>query len=1001
MPDSRHPTPAFDFRQARAVFSATLRQGMRPNADANGKRGASPMRGMIFSMFLAGFLASGAGGRSADLRTYLAFIAASACGLAMFIVMPETVEARQRTLEIFFSRPVSIRTVTFGSLAALGVIIALIQASYIAYPLFVGVRDFGCPMWAVVPIFLMFWGTGLTLATLWATALAVAARWLSAARLRRFAQLLLLVVLIGPILFSVASLTGDREAPLALDALPFARWLPPVWCVDAVFGGTARVVWYERLGVLVLAVAAFGLRWRVDADERLPKIAERFSAVQGERARMPVAVRALRMIHRLPGIGRTLVSPRAYGVAALILTVISREEVARLRMFMFNLMLFAAFAAAWLMPMNSSLPFIVGILGFTHVMDSSVIIRQSSQAEATWLLRLTPIDGMAVVRGTRWALLMRFVPLPALLFFILSIRNGSPGLAAFLLAAYVCEACLVIAASVIVKPALPLSSDVQTANTPLGGIINYFVTIAAALAHIVVMTVLTLLYGVSRWPVLAGIGLLAAAVLVAEVWAASRLTRTAFLERSTRSFWRRKAVWVPLATCVALVVGSVGYLLYIPPFGELPPPVSGPAPLRDADNAWNDYRNALELFAKLRQPDGGFDEKRLQELTARATTGEVTGSDGDWLRLFYRFKGELSSGAKKPGCVAPKADAQFRFFGELLEIRGLLWRIARDADRAAGDGGAFDGYLLAARFTRHLEEIEVRSGIFSSNREAAVTKNWLQSDSWTKCDADMAARMARELDRELALLPLPMMVMEARIANYQRLAEGIGPVGGDRRQSWAMQTFPGVRGRVFGQSRLSANAALARMRPCCEGWIFSRCGQPTASPERGTALWWMILPEAGYAEMFEMAGYDAGRVAARLYRERCDLGALVAWSAVAAFKARHGTFPADLELACREVGISVPQDAVTGAAVRYRLDAAGPVVWFVGFDRDDDLATKPLRMNDFPAGGYGGKPVAMPDGDFVYRFGAAPVHLGPVERNGVNPPVMPASDEDDGDDEGP
>jgi hypothetical protein len=153
MPDTRHPTPAFDFRQARAVFSATLRQGMRPNADANGKRGASPMRGLVFSMFLAGFLASGAAARSADLRTYLAFIFASACGLAMFIVMPETVEARQRTLEIFFSRPVSVRTVTFGSFAALGVIIALVQGSYVAYPLFVAARDFGCPLWGILPAF--------------------------------------------------------------------------------------------------------------------------------------------------------------------------------------------------------------------------------------------------------------------------------------------------------------------------------------------------------------------------------------------------------------------------------------------------------------------------------------------------------------------------------------------------------------------------------------------------------------------------------------------------------------------------------------------------------------------------------------------------------------------------------------------------------------------------------------------------------------------------------
>lgn len=993
--------PRFDFRQARAVFSATLRQGMRPNADANGKRGASPMRGLVFSMFLAGFLASGAAGRSADLRTYLAFIFASACGLAMFIVMPETVEARQRTLEIFFSRPVSVRTVTFGSLAALGVIIALVQASYIAYPMFVAVRDFGCPLWGIVPAFAVLCLTGLTLATIWATALSVAARWLSAAQLRRFAQLLLLAVLIGPILLSVVSLTNGRETVLMLDSVPFARWLPPVWCVDAVFGGGVREAWYERAAVLIFAVVGFAARWRVDADERIPKVAERFSSVQGERARTPVAVRVLRMIHGVPGLGRKLVSPAAYGVAALILTVVSREEVARLRMLMFYLMLFAAFAAAWVISSNPTLPFIVGILGFTHVMDASVVIRQSSQAEATWLLRLTPLDGMAIVRGTRWALLLRFVPLPALMFFILAIRGGSPGLAAFLLAAYVCEACLVIAASVIVKPALPLSSDVQTANTPLGGIINYFVTIGASLAHIVVTTALTLLYNVSWWPVLAGVGLLAAAVVMAEAWAAARLTRTAFLERSTRSFWRRKAVWMPLAACVALVVGSVGYVLFIPPFGEMPGPLPGSAPVRDADNAWNDYRNALDAFEKLKMKDGRFDEKRQGEIRKRMAAGQATDADREWMLSFIRLKTEVEFGTRKSGCALPATGASRTALPELAELRATLWRVAGDAERETDTPSVFAEYLLAVRFTRHVQALEIREGVFSSYAGLSGTGRWLESGGWPACDADTAGRMARELERELALLPAPAAVMEARIASYQRASEGNGPSNGYRRRSWAMETFPGLRARVLGRARGNAREALARMRPCGLEWRFTQCGPIAEPPGRGMTLFWMVLPEAGYTGMYDMVGYDAGRVAARLYRERCDLGALVAWSAIAAFKARHGAFPADLAAACREIGIAVPVDAVSGGPVRYRLDGGVPVVWFVGFDRDDDGMAKALTVNDFPAGSYGGKPVALPDGDFVYRFGVAPAHVARFERNQANSPSGAVFDEEDAGDEGP
>jgi hypothetical protein len=490
------PAPSrIDRQQLAALLAQSLRETLRPGVDAHTGLRGSPLKQLAFSMTLMGIVFATNLPRLADLRSFLVLLFAMTMGTVLLGVAPESHEARLKRLEILYSKPISTRTFLAVRVLVLVVLAGLI-ASFLALPplLAAGLR-FG--RWGLLAgqYGLLVVGS-FALVVLWLAVFQRLAARVSLGRLRRITQTVLAVMLLAVVGLTFSTLPArvlgqPLPPPISLETSSWVRLLPSTWFVDVLMGGGGPAALGERFAALALLALALTLLWVLDVD--LVASAERLMAPPTQRITRPPAVRIYELLGRLPLVGERLAGGPVGALTVLLLTVTQRDEVTRMKSLGPRLLQVVMFVLAWRARQPALFLAMLAYVGLVGLIEGLRTLRQSSEAAATWLLHVAPLDGGQLMRAVRRGALLRLFLFPSLLLAAVALRVHPAHEAAVLWLGYFALASLLIAASVLVTPRIPLSGEPSASPGVAGFAAATTLGLAGLVAYGLFIAVVTML----------------------------------------------------------------------------------------------------------------------------------------------------------------------------------------------------------------------------------------------------------------------------------------------------------------------------------------------------------------------------------------------------------------------------------------------------------------------------------------------------------------------------
>lgn len=455
-----------------------------------------------------------------------------------------------------------------------------------------------------------------------------------------------------------------------------------------------------------------------------------------------------------------------------------------------------------------------------------------------------------------------------------------------------------------------------------------------------------------------------------------------------------------------LVTWWVTYVFFIPPMGPLPKIERRHyARISEADNAWPEYRIALRRLGGEDQraglQHGAIENYAFQDTPLTDEIRTILDDNQDAFR-------HLLAGAKQ---------ARFQLVTEengtrtpapnLLAVDCLVNLTAAEARRLdeKGEANRADELRLAAfrMSTDFAEEGGNFLALLVSQRARALCfqmfERWLRRGAADAQRTNRFLRRMADIDARMPVNPFPFFDNDMR--QFQQLIED-SLVNTDRSRDVSELFEPDARQTQQSLEDSLVNAELTKelfdrtqrreilvsidLHPYTAGFRFSvhkgfsrYWKRHRATVEEfsrdfdfpGLQQW--IETHSAYAPgapPLELAStalvsetapnwYSGLRTHYRgLVRARGTLALL----ACDVYQKRHGAFPAKLETAFEECGVSVPVDPVTGRPPGYRLADGVPEVWFVGFDRKDDGGLIPYSLEK-------DQNRITPGSDFLMRYG--------------------------------
>jgi hypothetical protein len=456
--------------QVRAMVELHLKQGLRKRTTALGKQ-VKPVQQIVVVMLAFGLLFTIAGRRAADLETFLILLFTSTFTLVSLNLLPDTLDARRRQVELLASKPINSKTMLMARTMNLLILAALISTFFSVIPLATLPVFYG-EIWLVPPIYLTLVAGSFAVAVLWLTLLILVARWLNLERLRLFVQVLLTIVSLGLMVLSIVATaipgTDGIPATISLAGNHAVDFLPSAWFARIFTGGRGSITMIERLGALLMVGASSYLTLRVDLSKRYPDLSDILLASDARPARATLAARAVRLLSNIPVLSTLLAPPPAAGVASLIIIATGREVVSRLKVLAPRVVLIGLFLWGLTSEDRFVSPSLITFYGFMSLIDGWEIVKQSQQAQACWVLLTSPLDARHLSGGIRLALMIKYFSLPLLLVTLTFFFRHPFELAAVLSLLFLAEARAVISLLLALRPALPLSQE-QVPGSVLAG----------------------------------------------------------------------------------------------------------------------------------------------------------------------------------------------------------------------------------------------------------------------------------------------------------------------------------------------------------------------------------------------------------------------------------------------------------------------------------------------------------------------------------------------------
>jgi len=459
------PSRGHAWRQYIELVRIGIRQGLRPAVGESGKT-TRPMLSFMISMLMSGFLCIANARFYADLGTYFALIFTSAFGLQLVGVFPVQT-ALETTLELIHSKPISNRVHVAASASQRLFFAWLASTAYGVGP-FIAARWYFSATWATIAgTYLLLVVGSFSFLVIAFSAILQLSRWLNYAKFKAAAKYACFAISLSVVLPSLAAcFARDPESTVkfSIGSVALADWLPPVWF--ATFFVTDGPVGTQRVGVLMIILLAIALCLVKTSSDYYAALLQRMNCADEAQMRVPRIVRMCAAIARTNGPGRLF--QRGFVLASLVRVQSAREENFGMRtasLLVPQLLFFSSFI------FYPSLYFLLAVtwLAQFNTVNGVLLASSSSSGSASWIFKAAPIDGKQMKRGIEGAAFMGSALLPALLVVISFYCYYRPLIATALAMIYLVYARILISASQIVRPRLPLAGELAT--HPAGGML--------------------------------------------------------------------------------------------------------------------------------------------------------------------------------------------------------------------------------------------------------------------------------------------------------------------------------------------------------------------------------------------------------------------------------------------------------------------------------------------------------------------------------------------------
>jgi hypothetical protein len=238
----------------------------------------------------------------------------------------------------------------------------------------------------------------------------------------------------------------------------------------------------ERAAALLIVCISSLITLRVDLSKHYPELVDILLASDDRPAKATLAVRALKLLSNIPGLGPVIAPGPAAGVATLILTATAREVASRLKVLVPRVLLIGFFIWGLTTSDVYISQTLIAIYGFTSLIDGWEIVKQSQHAQACWVLVSSPLEAGHLSKGIQLALTLKYFSLPLLLVTLTFFFHHPIEVAAILSLLFLAEARAVVSIQLTLRPALPLSQE----QVPGSALLGFAISMAVALVTSVI-----------------------------------------------------------------------------------------------------------------------------------------------------------------------------------------------------------------------------------------------------------------------------------------------------------------------------------------------------------------------------------------------------------------------------------------------------------------------------------------------------------------------------------
>jgi hypothetical protein len=437
-----------DLRQLKALVRLTLIASFRPQLDAKlGKVGRRPLRALFISYGLFGFFFSRTTIIFGDARSYAIVFFGYAISTTLLTVLPDGIEGQERRLQIVLVKPIGQRTRALANVVHLFIMDAIVSVALGLVPISAVWFAFDAPISSAVALFFALLFASFSGTLVFFNTLLVIASVVRLERLRAYAQVLHVTILVGSSIFVIAPRAlFSRLGQVALDA-DWIRLLPPAWFVDAILDRDATI---ERAIAIAIPATLAIVAILLSGGPAYMRVLEDVLSPQRLRGRFPWRVRLLRAMS---------IDRPTRAIASLLMTHASRDDVGRRRLLGLQIMIAMCAALDVLWP-GIALPTVTTI-GLMILLESARLAMQSPHAAAGWICEIAIRDLRSVYAGLRTGVMLGGFAFPFAVASVLFVLRERPGTAALLVFAYALEAHIVGSLAIAFDPAWPLSREEQ------------------------------------------------------------------------------------------------------------------------------------------------------------------------------------------------------------------------------------------------------------------------------------------------------------------------------------------------------------------------------------------------------------------------------------------------------------------------------------------------------------------------------------------------------------